>query len=71
MRKAAGRWAVARQAGTPTTGDKAIDADMILAAQALLLSEPGAVIATTNVGHLSRCANAKEWHPIGITSEMD
>lgn len=71
MRKAAELWATARQAGTPTAGDNTIDADMILAAQMLLLDEPNSVIATTNVGHLSRFVNAKEWHSVGIRSQIE
>ncbi len=63
MRQAAVFWAEARQQGQPTAGDKTIDADMILAAQARTLGAP-AVIATTNVGHLSRFVPAKLWHEI-------
>jgi hypothetical protein len=49
-RSAIGIWAQARQQGQPTAGDKALDADMILAAQAMTLGVPDVVIATTNVG---------------------
>src|SRR5207248_6607472 len=52
MRRAAELWAQARQQGQPTAGDNTIDADVILAAQALILGAPAVVIATTNVGHL-------------------
>jgi predicted nucleic acid-binding protein len=61
MKQAAELWAIARQTGTPTAGDKTIDADVILCAQFLRLGIPGAVIATTNVGHLTRFATAREW----------
>jgi len=64
MRQAASFWAQARQQGHPTAGDKALDADMILAAQAVTLGLPEAVIATTNVGHLSRFAPAELWQDI-------
>ncbi len=64
IRKAADIWALARQKGQPTAGDKSIDADAILAAQALALAEPTYVIATTNVGHLSRFAHAMIWDQI-------
>jgi predicted nucleic acid-binding protein len=50
MRLAAELWAQARQQGQPTAGDNTIDADMILAAQALTLGTPDVVIATTNIG---------------------
>lgn len=57
-----------RQAGLPTAERFALDADVILAAQARTLDAgfwemPGAaiVIATSNVGHLSRLADAPLW----------
>jgi len=37
---------------------------LILAAQAVTLGVPDVVIATTNVGHLSRYAPAELWHDI-------
>jgi hypothetical protein len=40
---------------------------MILAAQAAMLSSSGVVIATTNVGHLSRFAAAEWWQNIQIS----
>ncbi len=64
MRQAALFWAEARQKGQPTAGDKTIDADMILAAQAKTLEVPEAVIATTNVGHLSRFVAAAVWQDV-------
>jgi predicted nucleic acid-binding protein len=64
MRRAAELWAQARQQGQPTAGDNTIDADMILAAQALMLGEPQVVVATTNVGHLSRFVPADDWQNI-------
>jgi predicted nucleic acid-binding protein len=68
MRQAARFWAQARQQGQPTAGDKALDADMILAAQAMTLGVPEVVIATTNVGHLSRFAPADLWQDIQVAS---
>jgi hypothetical protein len=43
-----------------------LDGDVILAAQAAMIKDDGheVIIATTNVGHLSRLANAKEWEKI-------
>jgi predicted nucleic acid-binding protein len=64
MRQAALFWSQARQQGQPTAGDKTIDADMILAAQAASLGVADFVIATTNVGHLSRFVPARLWHEI-------
>lgn len=61
MRQAALFWAQARQRGQPTAGDKTIDADMILAAQAVTLNQPNVIIATTNVRHLSRFVTAELW----------
>jgi predicted nucleic acid-binding protein len=64
MRQAARLWAQARQQGQPTAGDKTIDGDMILVGQAADLGELDLVIATTNVGHLSRFAPADLWQNI-------
>ncbi|MBD2437450.1 PIN domain-containing protein [Nostoc sp. FACHB-110] len=64
MRQAARFWAQARQQGQPTANDKTIDADMILVAQAVTLGVPNFVIATTNIGHLSRFAPAELWQNI-------
>ena len=64
MRQAAAFWARARQQGHPTAGEQTIDGDMILAAQAVSLNAPDTLIATTNVGHLSRFAPAELWHKV-------
>jgi predicted nucleic acid-binding protein len=73
MRQAAWFWAQARQQGQPTADDKALDGsqptaddkaldgNVILAAQAITLGVMDIVIATTNVGHLSRFAPAALW----------
>ena len=61
MLKAAELWAQARNQGTPTADAKALDCDVILAAQAL--SENG-IVATENVGHLSLFVEAKNWRDI-------
>lgn len=64
MPQAALLWAQARQQGQPTAGYKTIDADIILVAQAITLALPLVVIATTNVGHLSRFIAAELWQNI-------
>ena len=66
MRQAAHFWALARQQGQPTAGDKTIDGDMILTAQAMTLGVSDLVIATTNVGHLSRFVPARLWQDIAV-----
>jgi hypothetical protein len=66
MRKAAEFWADARNRGIPTADDKALDGDVILAAQAAAFvhSPDRPVIATTNVAHLALFADAQEWQTI-------
>lgn len=66
LREAASLWATARQQGIPTADRHALDGDVILAAMARLLIAEGhdVVIATTNVGHLSRFAPAQQWQDI-------
>ena len=64
MRLAADLWAQGRQSGQPTADPKELDGDVILAAQALLLGGSDVVVATTNVGHLSRYVNAKFWQDV-------
>ena len=64
MRQAALLWAQARQQGQPTADDKALDGDVILAAQAITLGSMDMVIATTNVGHLTRFVPAALWPDI-------
>lgn len=64
VRQAAVLWAKTRQQGQPTAGDKALDGDVILAGQALTLDASDVVVATTNVGHLSRFVPADLWQNI-------
>ena len=68
MIRAATFWSIARQGGKPTAPDLALDADAILAGQAATLADgeldSDVLIATTNVGHLSRFVPAQEWQNI-------
>ena len=64
LRQAAEFWAAARQQGRQTAPDKALDADVILAAQAHCLNSDDVTIATTNVRHLSRYVRAEHWQDI-------
>jgi predicted nucleic acid-binding protein len=64
MRRAAELWAQARQQGQPTAASASLDADVILAAQALTLAAAAVVIATANPGHLARFAPAELWQNI-------
>jgi predicted nucleic acid-binding protein len=62
--KAAELWAQVRQQGQPTADPNALDGDVILAAQALAIAQScqqPIIIATTNVGHLSRFTTAQHW----------
>jgi predicted nucleic acid-binding protein len=63
---AANLWAEARQAGQPTADSKALDGDVILSAQSRLLCNDttDAIVATTNVAHLSRFITALDWQSI-------
>ena len=66
MLKASELWAEARQKGKPTADDKALDGDVILAAQAILLEDYGhqVIVATSNIKHLSLFVDAREWESI-------
>lgn len=65
MLLAARLWAQLRRTGRATADIHAIDADVILAAQSLVVAEKlhlKLTIATTNVRHLGRLAPARDWH---------
>lgn len=70
FRKAAEIWAEMRKSGTPTAHDKALDFDVLLGAQAQIAAmndRLNVVVATTNVGHLARFADARKWPRIETT----
>ncbi len=56
-------WATSRQSGLATGDPKKLVIDVILAAQALTIGVPTSdlIIATSNVGHLSRFVSADLW----------
>ena len=66
LRLAADLWAKARQSGQSTADPKALDIDVILAAQALSFGSAQAdmIVATTNPRHLSQFITAKDWQEI-------
>lgn len=66
MIRAAELWAEARQIGQATADPKALDGDVILAAQAQLQAAQGyrVIVATTNVKHISRFIDARLWNDI-------
>lgn len=66
LKLGASLWARARNMGRTTADPKELDADVLMAAQALDLRLPDSeyVIATSNVGHLSLFARAELWTDI-------
>ncbi|ACB50578.1 hypothetical protein cce_1228 [Crocosphaera subtropica ATCC 51142] len=63
MLKAAELWAEVRKKGKPTADNKALDGDVILTAQAVLLQENDyeIIIVTSNIKHFSMFVDAREW----------
>jgi predicted nucleic acid-binding protein len=61
-------WAHVRRAGLPTAPDGRLDGDAILAATAIVAAQSfdGVIVATKNVGHLTRFPgiDAREWWTI-------
>ena len=64
--RAAELWAEVRRSGQPTADSKALDGDVILAAQVLtrfpLSDHP--IVATTNVAHIERFIPAQLWETV-------
>ena len=60
---AAKLWGRARRRGRPTASDYALDADIILAAQALSLglADTDFIVATTNVKHVGMFVPCDDW----------
>ena len=69
--EAARLWAEARNRGIPTADNKALDGDVILAAQVLTSGmEPDSfLVATENVRHLSRYVPCADWKDIRPTED--
>ena len=61
MRRAAELWAELRSRGAPTAGARALDADVILAAQA---ESVAGTVVTDNTKHLARIVDARRWTEI-------
>jgi predicted nucleic acid-binding protein len=67
--RAADLWAHVRNAGGPTAHPHSLDADAILAGQALTTAKPGdaVIVATKNVRHLGRFPGIDARHWTAIT----
>lgn len=63
LRLGATLWARARNSGTATADPKELDADVLIAAQALDMGLPRSefIVATVNVGHLALFVPADRW----------
>ena len=64
---AAQLWSDARFQGQPTASDKAIDADVILAAQALAVD---GIVVTTNIRHLRIICNGQTLARYSLISRL-
>ncbi|WP_448265397.1 hypothetical protein [Nostoc sp. DSM 114159] len=66
MLKAAELWSQVRNQGKSTADNKALDGDVILASQSILVASYGheVIIATNNKKHLSIFIDAREWQEI-------
>ena len=70
IRQSAQLWAETRRQGLPTADVENIDVDVIIGATCQLLQQeyPGQrlIVATTNVKHLARFAEAITWQEIKV-----
>jgi predicted nucleic acid-binding protein len=66
MKRVAQLWAIVRQSGQPTADPRALDGDVILAAQVLegFAPELNPIVATGNTRHLARFVSADDWQNI-------
>lgn len=66
IRLAAELWAATRNTGYPTSHSAALDGDVILASQAILLADTGTevTVLTMNEPHLSRFVPTLNWNQI-------
>jgi predicted nucleic acid-binding protein len=71
LQRAAELWAESRRRGRPTADPKKLDIDVILVAQALSLdlASEELVVATMDVGDLSRFLDARLWTEIDPSTE--
>lgn len=65
LRHAASLWSSLRSAGVPTADARALDGDVILAAQAI---RSDAVVVTENIRHLTRMVQAVRWSEVHALS---
>lgn len=71
MMKAAELWAEVRNRGLPTTDHRALDVDVILAAQVVttFTAKDAPVVATDNIAHIARFVPAKRWNDINTPAD--
>jgi predicted nucleic acid-binding protein len=66
MLHAAAFWADARRRGRPTAVDQSLDADVILAGQAVTLNRGRVIVASNNPRHIARFVPARRWQEIVV-----
>jgi predicted nucleic acid-binding protein len=71
MDKASELWAWSRNSGQSTASEDSLDADVILAAQIIILSQQSTksyIVVTTNVKHIDRYTPAIHWQKATVQS---